>query len=379
MVTRVSPRPSDRRLRRALIGALALVVIIAGALVVVLRGAPRTPPLFTTSAVVSDLTTFTCLTSTHCLGVGINDVEASSDAGATWVPGPSSVSDLGGGNLENIQCVDGRCYAVGGGAPVAAVLTSADEHHWLRRDVPQAKSSSGYVWSIWCQSASECLVGGGEGQNNDPGTLYRTVDAGVTWQRIVLPRGAAMVWSISCPSSRNCVALTGLVPPQVPMGAGTDGYELLSSSDAGRHWSLRWRSTSFTPGVVSCAASHCVAVVRPNLDQPAIGTGPVMISDDAGVTWRPSSSSSRRPNVVSCPSRSLCVGLNVTATNERYVGLSRDGGVTWRWQTLELPAAAGLTYLANNPQLQCVSASRCAVLLTSPHSAGEFFVTLSVK
>ena len=278
-----------------------------------------------------------------------------------------------------MQCRDGRCYAVGGSPPVAGVYTTNDLRHWVRHDIPWTKRSDFFAWSLDCVSARECFVGGGNGQSNDPGSLYRTLDGGATWQRLNLPAKTAMVWSLSCPTSSDCVALAGLVPAQIPMGAGSDGFRVIVSTDGGRRWAVSYSSANYTPGTVSCAGEHCVVASRPNQDLPALGTGPVLISDDGGRTWRAQRGNGRRPNAVACPSVSRCVGLDVVEKSLVYAGLSRDGGATWDWQVLPFPASAALVYLPNDPQLQCLSTTSCVALTTSNHAAGEYFVRIGVK
>ena len=369
--------PASRRARIVVITAIVLVVVAAAGAYLTLGSS--TSPALSASMTSSVLQTFTCLSSQQCLGATVNDMESSSDGATTWVAGPSTLSDLGNGDLESMQCREGRCYAVGGSPPVAGVYTTSDLRHWVRHDIPWTKTSEFFTWSLECVSAQECLVGGGNGQSNDPGSLYRTVDGGATWQRVSLPSQSAMVWSISCATSTDCVALTGLVPAQIPAGAGSDGYQVLVSTDGGRQWSARWRSQNYTPGSVSCAGEHCVVALRPNLDLPATGTGPVLISTNGGRSWSPARASGRRPNAVACASATRCVGLDVVEKSRVYAGLSRDGGATWSWQALAFPTSSSLVYLPNDPQLQCLSATRCVALLTSSHAAGEFLVRLGVK
>ncbi len=358
----------------------AVLVVVASFTLASARGASSST-MIVVSQRASDLTALYCYSAQGCLGSTGNNIEASNDDGLHWRVVMAFIGPTGGTGIESFDCpARGICYAEGGAYPDAVVLATHDGQHWVRHRLGDVGTSSWYPWAIACASASSCVVGGGSGQDNDAGVMYRTRNAGATWVRSVLPKKTAQIWSIQCVSVSDCVALAGIVPAHVPMGAGTNGFQIIASSNGGLTWTVRFQSGNYNPGDISCSGgATCWAALEPNLDQPALGTGPTLVSTNGGLSWRLLGLvEKQRPNVIACVSTTTCWGAQLGGSAQ-FAGISRDGGSRWTWQrlvALSPPPAypAGEPYY---PILTCGSTSSC-LLLKSTSVAGEVLSRLGV-
>ena len=360
---------------RAVAASLLLSAFVVTGTTPVSASPPTTKVSFSEHG--SHLLAFSCSSTQLCVGSNGDDVEVSRNGGGRWKLVSKSVGPTGGSRVESFDCpAVATCYAAGGVAPDAFVMTTTDLVHWRRHNLVEPMTSTMYPWSLHCLTSRICLVGGGEGQDNDPGVMLRTVDGGTSWTSVALPTNTAMVWGIQCPTSVDCVALAGLVPAHVPMGAGSDGFQIISTSDGGIHWSPRYRSVNFQPGDISCASiSTCVVGVYPNMDQPALGVGPMLRSLDGGVSWRRVATTiGERPEIVSCVSEVRCVGER-TSGEVQDIGESSDGGATWSWRPVPSPPGNGLP---GPPQLQCQSASTCLLLMSAGSVGGTALFQIKV-
>ncbi len=356
------------------------LVVVASFTLASARGAGSST-MIAVSQRASDLTALYCYSAQDCLASTGNNIEASDDDGLHWRVVMASIGPTGGTGVESFACpAQGICYAEGGAYPDAVVVATLDGEHWVRHRLGDAASSSWYPWAIACASAASCVVGGGSGQDNDPGVMYRTLNAGATWVRSVLPKKTAQIWSIHCLSESNCVALAGIVPAHVPMGAGTNGFQIIASSNGGLTWTVRYQSGNYNPGNISCSGTTtCWAALEPNLDQPALGTGPTLVSTNGGESWRPLGlAENQRPTVIACVSTTTCWAAQL-GRSAQFAGISRDGGSRWTWQrlvALSPPPAypAGELYY---PILTCGSISSC-LLIKSTITAGEVLLRLGV-
>src|ERR1022692_1214919 len=161
----------------------AVLVVVASFTLASARGAGSSTMIVVAQR-ASDLTALYCYSAQSCLASTGNNIEASNDDGLHWRVVMASIGPTSGTGIESFVCpANGTCYAESGAYPDAVVLATHDGQHWVRHRLGDAGSSSWYPWAIACASGSSCVVGGGNGQDNDPGVMYRTRNAGATWIR----------------------------------------------------------------------------------------------------------------------------------------------------------------------------------------------------
>jgi photosystem II stability/assembly factor-like uncharacterized protein len=59
------------------------------------------------------------------------------------------------------------------------------------------------LFSVSCPTPRDCVAVGG-----DDGVIFRTVDRGSTWVREEVPRGTPTLTSVSCPTTSFCMAIS---------------------------------------------------------------------------------------------------------------------------------------------------------------------------
>ncbi|MBJ7593818.1 MAG: hypothetical protein JF886_02980 [Candidatus Dormibacteraeota bacterium] len=172
--------------------------------------------------------------------------------------------------------------------------------------------------------------------------------AGVSFSTPAGLPGLPPLFGIVCPSAMTCYAVGGL-----------SGATVVSTSDAGRHWTTTTAAGIDELDSVSCfSATHCVAVGR------AAGTGAAAITRD-GRTWTAAGSlpSATALSSVSCvaSSRCLALGSTYTTSSSQWISselVSVDGGTTWT--AAAAPTSQGIPTGLN--RVQCATAQRCFVV-----------------
>ena len=135
-----------------------------------------------------------------------------------------------------------------------------------------------------CIDAGYVPTSNGHGQ----GAVAVSADGGQTWALASVPSGLGVLQSAACLSASVCLAAgtTGTTVSDVVPAKG----ELLRSADGGHTWAP---STGAVPvddvyGVACPSAEQCAMVGTRWVGFPAVGTGAVAQSVDAGVTFRSS-------------------------------------------------------------------------------------------
>ena len=138
-----------------------------------------------------------------------------------------------------------------------------------------------------------------------------SADGGQTWALATVPAGTGVLQSTACLSPSQCLAAgtTGTTVSDVVPAKG----ELLHSADGGH----TWEPSSGTPpiddvyGLACPSDEQCAMVGTTWVGSPAVGTGGVAESTDAGLTFR-SATTSYVPitlTAVACPSVSGCIAV----------------------------------------------------------------------
>jgi photosystem II stability/assembly factor-like uncharacterized protein len=259
-----------------------------------------------------------CPTTTECMAVGSNGaslpgsgvVVTTGDAGATWSAAPTPENAL---VVSSVTCASPMdCTAIVSDGTSTWSAHSADfGQSWQQEgDLP-----SGFLPGndITCIAGGTCIDAGyvpttnGHGQ----GAVAVSADGGQTWALASVPAGTGVLQSTTCLSPSDCLAAgtTGTTVSDVVPAKG----ELLHSTDGGHTWVA---SSSALPvddvyGLACPSDDQCAMVGTTWAGSPAVGTGGVAESIDAGLTFR-SSPTSYVPitlTAVDCPSTSGCIAV----------------------------------------------------------------------
>ena len=264
------------------------------------------------------LSSVSCPTTTECMAVGSNGaslpgsgvVITTSDGGATWSPAAAPQNAL---VVSSITCASPTdCTAiVSDGTSTWSAYSPDFGHSWQQEGNLPAGFQPGN--DITCIAGGICIDAGyvpttnGHGQ----GAVAVSADGGQTWALATVPAGTGVLQSTACLSPSQCLAAgtTGTTVSDVVPAKG----ELLHSADGGH----TWEPSSGTPpiddvyGLACPSDEQCAMVGTTWVGSPAVGTGGVAESTDAGLTFR-SATTSYVPitlTAVACPSVSGCIAV----------------------------------------------------------------------
>jgi photosystem II stability/assembly factor-like uncharacterized protein len=240
-------------------------------------------------------------------------------------------------SLSAVACPTAfRCFAAGVlvlphglGGMIARTVDGGK--HWT----VQHRDSNRQLSGISCPSTTRCYVIGiyPGPHRRGIGTIFRTQNAGVTWQQSPAPFQSLPV-GVACPGLTTC-----FIP-----ATGADGRTIiLTTSDGGTTWSTRQTALRlYGPfGTIACPNPQVCYVYGRN----RTGTG-VLRTRDAGSTWRllPGTNMPARMGnhnyfdraSVACPSARVCYTVDGDAqdTCDRCVPFgvifgTQDGGTHW--------------------------------------------------
>jgi hypothetical protein len=213
---------------------------------------------------------------------------------------------------------------------------------------PRYGGSDTSLTAVSCPSTSSCVAVG----------YYREPSGGTIplierlrrgkWELELLPDGAAgnlQLWSVSCPSVRNCVAI------------GNAGTNLLVERWAGASWSriqVPQPKGAFASASVSCpAAIECIIVGSTQV-------GPFSEEWRSG-TWSLTAVGQRQfqPHGLSCASSGICMTVGAAQTSHGALNTSaRWDGEKWTAQSTPspMPSRSGNRILF---AVSCSSSSAC--------------------
>lgn len=251
-----------------------------------------------------------CASTTTCEAVGASNASGASvvilsttSGGARWVTQPTSGL---AGLLAGVSCPStSNCVSVGEthhGRGIVLVTHNGGTS-WSAQPIP---SGVGLLKAVACPSPSECIAVGFAGSPPTYlGTILKTTNGGTSWQAEVHASGPALT-GVSCPTTSRCLAL-GDSP-------GHPGAILLTVNGGSS-----WRSSPFPQPSsdlysVSCGSSkHCVAVGVDGT-YPSF-RGVVDETTNGGSSWNPGSRPRRVStlNGVSCL-RTTCVAVGFAGT-----------------------------------------------------------------
>jgi photosystem II stability/assembly factor-like uncharacterized protein len=173
------------------------------------------------------------------------------------------------------------------------------------------------------------------------GTVLRTIDAGRTWQRLIVPDGAGLDF-------RDVDAIDERTAWVLSIGPG-DASRIYRTLDGGAHWESQFvnrEPKAFYDGMAFWDAEHGLAI-----SDSVDGRFVIIRTDNGGRTWSPVEPSGLPPalpgeGAFAASGTSVAVvgrdeaWIGTGASSQARVLRSRDRGRTWTVATTTLPAGA---------------------------------------
>ncbi len=364
------------------------------------------------------LTDISCPTTTSCYVAGSRNAcplngpcdqvpasfAATTDGGRTWRTTPQT-PDL----LERLSCPRvSVCFAVGGTDPSPIALDRSDDgavtwHQTRWQQISNRLLSHNQASDITCVAATTCYVLAtvGETPPGNSGPAQRlavlvTHDTGRSWSVQTEIDTAARTGStgppnllmlvtpnrISCPSVTTCFVLATIYHVAAP-GHPDEQVVILSSTDGGKNWTRHLTVPGTVPDSgyaplgqdLSCPTTTTCYLLsftqNPEASNPNGLPGPVLVTHDAGATWRSSVvSSGEYLMAINCTTSQSC---RVAGTSG--ISTTVDGGTTWQPELLaDGSKVVPMISIACPAVHTCYSVGGpepcCAVMIVATHPSG---------
>jgi photosystem II stability/assembly factor-like uncharacterized protein len=257
-----------------------------------------------------------CPTPTDCIAVGSNGaslpgsgvVLATTNGGAAWNPVAAPPDALA---VVTVLCTAvSDCVAlVSDGSLIWSAASTNFGQSWQREGNMPSLFLPGDDLS--CTVGGPCLVAGyvPTGAGHGEGAVALSTDGGQTWSLASVPNGVGVMRTADCVTATDCLA-AGSTSTTVSDVVPAKG-QLLSSADGGR----TWQPSTASPPVqdvfrLECPSALVCAMVGTEWQgNPAVGTGAVAQSTNAGTTFRQSSAAyvPLTLTALSCPSATVCI------------------------------------------------------------------------
>ena len=262
-----------------------------------------------------ELSGVSCPDKTDCMAVGSNGaslpgsgvVLTTTDGGTTW---NQVATPTGAITVTTVACSSvTSCLAiVNDGSFVWSAISTDFGQAWQREGNLPFLFEAGD--DISCAVGGACLIAGyaPTGTGTGEGAIALSTDGGQTWSLASVPNGIGVLRSATCASTTDCLA-AGSTSTSVNDVVPAKGA-LLQSTDGGHTWVP---ATSPPPVAdvfdLECPSpTVCAMVGTVWKGTPAVGTGGVAQSGDAGATFHLSSAAyvPLTLTALSCPTTTAC-------------------------------------------------------------------------
>lgn len=272
------------------------------------------------------------------------------DDGVSWERRPTGILPAG---VSELACADGdHCWVVGPegnlslGVPVGAAVTTDAGLTWTPQSLPADEhAGAGGVTSLSCPTTRRCVAVGDD--VSAVSEIVVTDDGGATWVRRSVPDSIpSEAWGLACaPGTATCWATTG--------------FFLLGTSDGGRDWRIV-PSPSYAEAIACVDAERCWAVGATYPD-----TGAIHVTSDGGDHWTTQALvDSSTLTDVSCPDAAHCFAVGFDRTGETgALFATADGGR--HWEPKPLPAGVFPLDIACPDTRHCLAVDPSGIALGS--------------
>lgn len=173
------------------------------------------------------------------------------------------------------------------------------------------------------------------------GTVMSSHDAGRHWT-ITFDKAPGTFTALSCPGSLTCYAITDTGPGTVA---------ILGSKDGGATWTRLWHGKQSLEHLACPSTDACYAAGQ--------YASALLTTTNGGATWL-HRTPPLHPVAIACPGTATCytpLATNLITSPPPSVAVTTDGGATWTARRVGIPRGA-----AQLDRLACPGISTCTVL-----------------
>jgi len=253
------------------------------------------------------------------------------DGGQTWQP-------VTGPPVESLEAADSRVVRVvydhsGCPGPCNRTVQEASAGSTAWRTLLQIPQGGDLDTAALVLSGSQAIylpIYGDPAKGIEEAALFRSLDAGQTWDNLEDPCGAGT--SPSDAAAIEVAAAPGGVLAALCLAWGETSGTVVISSDAGSTWGLPL-PLPVNPGLIAASTSSDLVVGSPPSSGEAPATFTLSVSTDGGREWTTAASDSVNRDFAPLGG-SLYLGFE-DATTGRWVGddqeiwTTTDGGSSW--------------------------------------------------
>jgi photosystem II stability/assembly factor-like uncharacterized protein len=228
-----------------------------------------------------------------------------------------------------IFCPPGGC---GGLISFAVLATTNGGKTWKKRSLPK---NLGDIGSISCGSTKFCVAPATKGPlgSSEKESFLVTKNGGSSWKVVSTPSNEG-IGDVSCPSATTCFASSYISPNGV----------IDKTTNGGSHWTSK-KAPAYASKISCASTSHCVALAAGGFMYTTNGSSWHLVAAPGAPTL----------SAITCVSSSACYAAGENASDTAFVVLvTANGGKSWKTKTLP----SGIDLVGG---IACASAKRCVV------------------
>jgi photosystem II stability/assembly factor-like uncharacterized protein len=239
--------------------------------------------------------------------------------------------------------VVGMTVLIAAGAPAGASAHSG----WKVAKVP---SAAGPVFTVSCPTKKQCWAGASD--------LLHSSNGGKSWSKQKSAgNDIVQIEQVSCPTSKVCWAIG------VTNGESVGQSMLFHTTNAGKTWTAH-------PGPSGVSFASALACVDKTSCWVGGGNASIAATSDAGKTWQTAAlpSSDAVVNSIACMSGTECLAAGMAGTKDEVWRMHVSGGLA-EWSAQALPVAHG-----DLRGISCAGTTTCVAVGSTPNQKGPLIM-----